>query len=338
MHKLSSSNTLHILHLLDSGMSAAAISRQTNISVSSICNIRNEHRPNLLKASGGRPRVLTDTSLNYAKRIIRTGQVDNAEQAAKEVRRSIGESFHTQTLRRGLKKAGMKAVVKKKRPRLLPRHKKARREFAERHQEWTLEDWKRVIWSDETKINRLGSDGRKYVWKEVGEGLSDRLVEGTVKFGGGNLMMWGCMTWDGVGYATKIDGKMDADLYCQIMEDEMQNTLEYYGYDREDMIFQQDNDPKHTSKKAREWFTNNNITVLKWPAQSPDINPIEHLWSILKRKLEAYKNQPISQAELWQRCEAEWENISKEECRNLIESLPRRLAAVVRAKGGYTKY
>ena len=52
-----------------------------------------------------------------------------------------------------------------------------------------MEDWKRVVWSDETKINRLGSDGKRYVWKQAGEGLSDRLVEGTVKFGGGNLML-----------------------------------------------------------------------------------------------------------------------------------------------------
>ena len=57
-----------------------------------------------------------------------------------------------------------------------------------------MDDWKRVWWSDETKINYLGSDGRTYVWKEAGEGLSDRMVEGTVKFGVGNLMMWGCMS------------------------------------------------------------------------------------------------------------------------------------------------
>ena len=64
-------------------------------------------------------------------------------------------------------------------------------DFAESHKEWTLEDWMRVWWSDETKINHLGSDGRHWVWKEVVEGLSDRVVEGTVKVGGGNVMMWG---------------------------------------------------------------------------------------------------------------------------------------------------
>ena len=100
-------------------------------------------------------------------------------------------------------------------------------EFAERHLEWTLEDWKRVIWSDKTKINCLGSDGRKYVWKDVEEGVSDCLVEGIVKFGDGNLMLQGCMSWDRVGYATKIDRRMDANLYVAILENELQQSLIY---------------------------------------------------------------------------------------------------------------
>ena len=62
-------------------------------------------------------------------------------------------------------------------------------DFALAHKDWTLDDWKRVIWSDETKINCLGSDDRKWGWKKTGKGLSDRLVEGTVKFGGGSVMV-----------------------------------------------------------------------------------------------------------------------------------------------------
>ena len=94
-----------------------------------------------------------------------------------------------------------------------------------------MEDWKHVIWSDETKINCLESDERKWIWKRAGEDLSSRLVQGTVKFGGGSLMMWGCMTWNGVGLGCKIDGKMGADLYVQILEDELQQTLEHYCYE-----------------------------------------------------------------------------------------------------------
>jgi hypothetical protein len=55
----------------------------------------------------------------------------------------------------------------------------------------------------------------------VGEPLSDRLVESTVKFGGGNVIMWGCMFWEGIGYAIRIEGKIDAGLYCSILDDEL---------------------------------------------------------------------------------------------------------------------
>ena len=151
-------------------------------------------------------------------------------------------------------------------------------------------------------------------------------------------MMWGCMTWEGIGYATRIKGKMDAELYVSILDEQLQKTLEYYGYDKEDVIFQQDNDPKHTSKKAKTWFQDNDFEVLKWPAQSPDINPIEHLWHYLKTHLDTYEEPAKSVTELWDRVQTEWEAIPKEECRKLIESMPRRLAAILRAKGGYRKY
>ena len=90
----------------------------------------------------------------------------------------------------------------------------------------------------------------KWAWKKQEEGLSDRLVEGTLKFGGRNLMMWGCMTWKGIGYATKIEGKMDAQLYVEILEDELAKSLEWWGVEEEEVIFQQDNNPKDTSKLA----------------------------------------------------------------------------------------
>ena len=100
-----------------------------------------------------------------------------------------------------------------------------------------MDDWKGVIWSYETKINKLGSDRRKCVWKKPGEVLSGRLIEPTLKFGRVSLMMWGCFTWDGVVYTCKIDGKMDVDLYCHILKYIMRKTMEYYGLEAENVIF-----------------------------------------------------------------------------------------------------
>ena len=338
MRSLSAAKRDRIITLLQSGAHTSDIHCQTGASAGSISNIHVKHCPELPKSSGGRPRKLTPADVTYARRIMRMRKAENAVQVAKALKDVTNQSVSSQTVRRNLREIGMVAAVKRKHPFLRSRHRRERLQWAERCKDFTLEDWKRVIWSDETKINRLGSDGRVWVYKDVGEELNDRLVKSTVKFGGGNVMMWGCMMWEGVGYATRIEGKMDAELYTSILEDELQQSVEYYDKSPADMVFQQDNDPKHKSARATKWLDESGFTVMKWPPQSPDLSPIEHLWYYLKNRLDEYEIPPSSQHELWQCCEVEWEKIPKEVCQNLIESMPRRVAAVLRAKGGHTKY
>ncbi|HVT63137.1 MAG TPA: IS630 family transposase [Legionellaceae bacterium] len=327
-----------MIELLDKGESAHQIEAITGISLASISRIRSIYRPDLDRPTGGRPRKLSAANVHYAIRLITSRKADNAAEVTKSLRNVTNQPLTSKTVRRELQKSGMKAVVKKKRPKLNQRHQRERHDFGIAHLDWTVEDWKRVVYTDETKINRLGSDGRKWVWKRPGEKLNDRLVESTVKFGGGNLMLWGCMLWEGPGMAAKIDGKMDADLYVSILEDELLQSLEYYDKEPADIIFQQDNDPKHKSKKAMKWLEDSGMEVMIWPAQSPDLNPIEHLWVYIKAKLAEYENPPSSIAELWERVQVEWDKIPASVCQNLIESMPRRMEALVKAKGGYTKY
>jgi hypothetical protein len=92
-------------------------------------------------------------------------KADNAVQVTKALKDVTNQSISSQTVRRNLREFGLRPVVKRKHPLLKARYRRERLQWAERCKEYTMEDWKRILWTDETKINRLGSDGRKWVWK-----------------------------------------------------------------------------------------------------------------------------------------------------------------------------
>jgi hypothetical protein len=240
-----------------------------------------------------------------------------------------------------MKAAGYVARVMKKKPLLTAEHKRRRLRWAKAHSTWTVDEWRNAIWSDETALTLVGSGGREYTWIKDGDDraiLDDERVTPTKKFGGGKLMLWGCMTWKGVGYGCKIDDILDAKLYCKILRGELMDTIEYYQLDLSEVIFQQDNDPKHTAHVTDETTDELGLTVMEWPPQSPDLNPIEHYWRHLKKQLKSKKQVYSSISELWEATEEELAIVNKKMCRELIASMPRRVQAVIQAKGGYTKY
>ena len=297
MHPISSAYKENIISLASNGYSTRHIATKLGISHPTVSRVLKTLLPNHQPPLAGCPSKLSATDQHAIIKQITTYQSANAVQATNHINSIISNPVSSNTVRRVLKKHSFKAVVKKKKPLLSARHRQKRLAFALKHREWTVEDWKRVIWSDETKINRFGSDGREYVWKKQGEDLIQREVQETVKFGGGNIMVWGCMGWNGVGHLAEVEGRMNADQYVAILEEHMLSSLEESGIPEEEVIFQQDNNPKHTSKKAKKWMEDNNITLLDWPAQSPDISPIEHQWVHLKRKLAKY---PTPSKRVWE--------------------------------------
>ena len=116
-------------------------------------------------------------------------------------------------------------------------------------------------------------------------------------------MVWGCMGWNGVGVLAEVEGRMDAKQYVDILGENLDKSRKKLKVEKKKAIFQQDNDPKHTSNLAQKWFKDNKIDLMEWPAQSPDLNPIEHLWNILKCKLNKYEEPPKGVYELWE----EWQ-------------------------------
>lgn len=163
-------------------------------------------------------------------------------------------------------------------------------------------------------------------------------VRPTVKFGGGSLMVWGSITPKGVGPLVRIEGTMNKEYYLKILQENLPTAMDLMGENVVDIIFQHDNDPKHTAKVVSEWLQTQRFSVLDWPPQSPDLNPIENLWSYLKQQLAKYATPPQGMNELWKRVQEEWYAIPTETLKKLYESVPKRIQEVKRAKGLWTSY
>jgi len=150
-------------------------------------------------------------------------------------------------------------------------------------------------------------------------------------------MVWGCMATNGVGNLAIIPTIMDKEVYQGILKDNLRISAKKLKLGRK-FIFQQDQDPKHTANSTKLWFTKNKIDVMEWPPQSPDLNPIEHLWRILEIQIRSRPQLPRNAHELKQALLEEWEKISPNDTAKLVNSMQKRCMAVIEAKGGHTKY
>ncbi len=281
----------------------------------------------------GRPRKLTPRQERLLMRRVEENRHASSLQLSKEVESQTGVTISHDTIRRTLQRNGMHGCHPRKKPLLKPRHKKARLEFARAHADKDEDYWDSILWSDETKINVFGTDGFKTVWRRKGEEYKEKCMVPTVKHGGGSVLMWGCMSAAGVGELHFIDGIMNSQMYCSILKEKMLPSLRALG---RRALFQHDNDPKHTSKVTVGFLKKNRVKVIQWPSRSPDLNPIEHLWGILKRQVEHHS--PSSIQSLKEVILEEWKKIDLAKCRQLVHSMPRRLGAVIKNHGGHTKY
>lgn len=198
-----------------------------------------------------------------------------------------------------------------------------------------MEQWKTVVWSDESKFELFGTKRRQYVRRKAGERYKKQCIAPTVKHGGGSVMVWGCFSYTSVGDLVKIDGIMRKEHYHQILQRSAIPSgigLNGYGF-----IFQHDNDPKHTSKLCTNYLQSKEdegvLEVLEWPPQSPDINPIELLWEELDREVRMMK--PSGEKSMFDCLKTAWEDLKIEKLQKLVERLPRICEAIIKAGGGH---
>ncbi|CDF38907.1 Transposase [Chondrus crispus] len=218
-------------------------------------------------------------------------------------------------------------------PMMLPRHKIAREQWCSEKVTWTVSDWMNVVWSDEKKFNLDGPDGFGYYWHDL---RTDNWMFSKRQQGGDSVMVWGAFSGTKKCELSVLNGKQDAIKYI--------DTLESYllpFVDQEmgpSWVFMQDGASIHRARRTFQWFDEEEIPLLEWPAKSPDLNPIENLWGILARTVYAHQRQFKDVDELLEVIMEAWDEVSEECLEKLVRSMQKRCFECVMAKGGPTKY
>lgn len=283
----------------------------------------------------GRPSLVTDREKAIIVRKIKKNPKMSAPKLTAEYCKETEKKVHPETIRRVLKREGYNGRTARKAPFINTRNKKRRLQFA---RDYLLKDetfWRDVVFCDESKFNIFGSDGKVTVWRKPNTEWCAGHVKSTVKHGGGSCMVWGCISAAGVGELVFIETTMTAIKYRDLLRENLKKSVAKMGLSSK-WKFYQDNDPKHTSLVVREFLVYNCPHVIKTPAQSPDMNPIENLWEYLDRRVR--ETPPSSKTTLRARLQEEWAKIPTEYLQKIILNMPQRLQSVIDNHGNATRY
>ncbi len=314
------------------GWSHSRIAKQLNRGKSSITGFlkRYKERDDYKRKNGsGRKRLTTDEE---DKAIIRIAKKRRTV-SAKKIKIDLNLNVTEQTLRNRLHEQDFWSHLQLKKPYVSDVNRQKRLEFSRKHLNWSLSQWKRVIWSDESPFE-IRNQTRQRIWRSYNERYKPFALKPTVKHSA-KINVWGCFSFDGVGRIYHIKGILNAKAYRQILIRQMLPSAESLHSDG-NYIFQQDNDPKHTSKLIQNYLRNKKIQVMEWPPYSPDLNPIENLWSILNDRL--IDRNPSNKSELFNQIQEGWNDIPLKILHNLVKSMRDRCQAVIDANGYPTRY
>lgn len=231
------------------------------------------------------------------------------------------------TIQRRLQEANVKYRPTISKPLLSQRHVEKRKAWAEENKD---RDWTNVVFSDEATF---------WAWVPLKRAWSTghtRFIQRTVKHPT-KINVWGCFSNRGFGclelFTQNLDSKKMVKIYQRGL---LKSVNKMYNSKDENWVLQEDNDPKHRSRICTTWKEENGITTLDWPSQSPDANPIENVWGIMKTQLAGKPVHNLKQ--LARNIRQIWRSLPVEYAERLVESMPRRCKAIIDNNGDYTTY
>jgi transposase len=282
---------------------------------------------------GGRPRATTRQDDSMIRRAVVKEPTCSASEIQSQLPPSVNISVRT--IRRRLQ---WHFKLRAYRPAIKPlrsaKNVTDRVAFCHQYKHWTIAQWKTVMFSDETMIRQFYSF-MPYVRRPWNQRYNSRFCVPTAKYSP-SIMIWGSISCKGTAglWFMPQGTTINAATYLSILQENLPVHMPQHNC----TILQHDGAPCHSARTVRNWLAVNNYQVLeRWPGSSPDLNPIEHCWALVKKKVMLLK--PTSRQDLQEKIKTVWEHhITPEYCHSLIESMPSRILAVLAAKGGNTRY
>lgn len=287
--------------------------------------------------ASGRPRLSTKRQDRVLVRQSLRNRFDSSVHLQRDWA-DHGVAASSRTIRRRLQNNGLVSRRPVKKPLLSKKNLSDRFKFCRTYRHWTADDWGKVIFSDECPFSCFGNRGGIRVRRRVGEKYQPQCLLPTMKHPE-TVNIWGCFSAKGLGSLAVIpkNVRMNKEWYLDVLEHHLIPTIEDQFGDS-DCYFQDDGAPCHRAKVVKDWFTEQNIgSLVIWPGNSPDLNPIENLWGIIGKKIR--QRQPRNSSELVDAIKVCWHVMQGDAVlKKLIDSMPQRIEAVLRNKGFHCKY
>lgn len=314
----------------EAGMSLRKIAAKIGKSVKSVHTYLKNPVGYMQKSRAKRPSLITPSMGRLLMRSINKEPTLTSVQ----LKSTLQCQASSRTVRRYLNKRGFKFVKKHRVPLITKNNKKARLLFAKKYRTWDQE-WNSVVFSDEKKFNLDGPDGNQKYWKN--RDASSNQSYSRRPSGGGGVMVWGAISFNGRLKLEEVNGRMNAEGYVNMLKNAnlKQKCIQLVG---SNWIFQQDNAPCHRANLSRVYFEQESINLLNWPANSPDLNIIENMWSQMVREVYKGGRQFSSLPMLKEAIYSAWETISQDYIKTLYKSMKGRVGEVLMKRGGATSY
>ncbi|GFX73518.1 transposable element Tcb1 transposase, partial [Trichonephila clavipes] len=203
-----------------------------------------------------------------------------------------------------------------------------------RSKKWVAE-WNEVIFIDESRICLQHHEGRFRVWRHRGKRMLNSCVMHHHTDPAPGIMLWGSIGYHSRTPLVRIAGTLNSQRYISGM---LEPVVTPYIQGLATAIFQQDNARPHVASIVQRFFVNHQIKLLPWPARSPDLSPIESMWSMVAQRLIQITPPAATPDLIWIRVETTWSAVPQEHTQSLFESMPRRVTAVISNNGGYSGY